>query len=32
VLPDTMKVVLDYNGAKKCDRDLVDTGLFSLIY
>jgi len=32
VLPDTMKVVLDYNYAKKSEKDAIDTGLFRKIY
>ena len=32
VLPDTMKVVLDYNHAKKADKPNIDTGLFTQIY
>ena len=32
VLPDTLKVVLDYNYAKKAQKPNVDTGLFTLIY
>ncbi len=32
VLPDTMKVVLDYNYAKKADKENIDTGLFTCIY
>ena len=32
VLPDTMKVVIDYNYAKKADKPNIDTGLFTKIY
>ncbi len=32
VLPDTVKVVLDYNNAKRADKPNVDTGLFTLIH
>jgi len=32
VLPDTMKVVLDYNYAKKYEKENIDTGMFTLIY
>ena len=31
-MPDVMKVVLDYNYAKKCDKPNIDTGMFSLIH
>ena len=32
VLEDTLKVTLDYTGAKKGTKKLVDTGMFKLIY
>ena len=31
-MPDTMKVVIDYNYAKKSEKPNIDTGLFTLIY
>ena len=31
-MPDTMKVVIDYNYAKKSEKDSIDTGLFSMIF
>ena len=31
-MPDTMKVVLDYNYAKKDQKDSIDTGLYQMIY
>ena len=31
-MPDTMKVIIDYNYAKKSEKDSIDTGLYDLIF